>query len=145
MQSLAGTQGSFWDRGHMCRPPKGAAGARNSNNTTCRTSYCLLLWKVCANRSILGTTETIAAPIVVQEWLVGSRLLCCMPWLRVAGPSDLIGRKVGPHWIFCPYNVDRRHRNVSLSLPHRSRSFAFRMLSLNLSCDKALSQSSFVT
>ena len=50
--------------------------------------------------SLVPRPETIAAQIVVQEFLVGSRLFCSMPWLRVAGPSDLIGRKVGPHWTF---------------------------------------------
>ena len=43
--------------------------------------------------SLVPRPETIAAPIVVQEWLVGSRLVCSMPRLSVAGPSDLIGNE----------------------------------------------------
>ena len=47
--------------------------------------------------SLVPRPQTLAAPILVQEWLVGTRLLCNMPRLRVASPSDLIGRKMGPH------------------------------------------------
>ena len=48
--------------------------------------------------SLEARPKTIAAPIVVQKSLVGSR-----PLYPIAsgfeGPSDLIGRKMGPHGI----------------------------------------------
>ena len=49
--------------------------------------------------SLVPRPETIAAPIVVQKSLLGSGTQLVLKWLRIAGPSDIIGRKMSPHGI----------------------------------------------